>query len=253
LTVGSSQEIWIADLERRTVSLLSRFGSDCWGGTFSPNEREVVYTSQDPGFERLYSQAIDGATEPRPLLDLKSVGTEPDQWISEDQLIFSNRPRTSEATEIWIYEFGTGESRPLLAADYSQSFPMLSPDGRWLAYQSDESGRDEVYIRPYPALNRKWQVSTEGGAQPHWRQDGAELLYDTAPGRLKAVQISTTEDDIQISNPVPVARFDRRYRIIVAADDHRRFLVSRVASDPVAAPLRFITNWHAIVVEDGAE
>jgi Tol biopolymer transport system component len=253
LTVGSSMEIWIADLDRRTLSLLSRFGSDCWGGTFSPDGKQVVYTGQDPGFERLYAQAIDGATEPRGLIDLKSVGTEPDQWITSDQLIFSQRPRTSMATEIWLYEFSNGESRPLLVADYSQSFPMLSPDGRWLAYQSDESGRNEIYIRPYPALNRKWQVSTEGGMQPHWRQDGRELFYSTAPGRIQAVQITPNADDIDISSPQIVVDFDRTYRMIVVTDDHRRFLVSRVARDPKPAPLRFITNWRAKIETGEAE
>jgi hypothetical protein len=75
LTPGSSVEIWIADLQRLTLSILSQSGSDCWGGVFSPDGREYVYTSQDPGFERLYRQTIDGASPPMTLLDLHSVNT----------------------------------------------------------------------------------------------------------------------------------------------------------------------------------
>ncbi len=245
LIVGSSVEIWIADLDRRTLSLLSRFGSDCWGGAFSPDGTQYVYTSQDPGFERLYAHGIDGATDPTQLVDLKSVSAEAGHWSDNGQLLFSHRPRTSSAREIWVYDFSTGESASLLADDFSQDDPMLSPDGRWLAYSSDESGRSEVYVRPYPALNRKWQISTEGGARPYWRGDGKQLLYLSRPGRAHAVQVKVVGDELEISNPYLVASFDRKYNNLVPDTNHERFLCGMVEGDQKSMPFRFISNWRA--------
>lgn len=245
ITVGSSVEIWIADLERRTLSLLSRFDSDCWGGAFSPDSEQFIYTSQDRGFERLYSHGIDGATDPTQLVDLKSVGSTADHLSDNGQLLFSHRPRTSSAREIWVYDFSTEENTSLLSNDFSQSDPVLSPDGSWLAYSSDESGRDEVYVRPYPALNRKWQISTEGGGRPHWRGDGKQLLYFSPPMRANAVQVRVVGDRLEISKPYLVASFDRKYRNVVPDTNHERFLCGMVETEQESMPLRFISNWRA--------
>jgi Tol biopolymer transport system component len=212
LTVGSSIEIWIADLERSTLSLLTRF---------------------------------DGATEPTELAEMKSTLTTPTHWSSNGQLFYIIDPRTTRGRQIWVYDFETGEDRSLLAGDFEQTDPVLSPDGRWLAYASTESGRSEVFVRPYPALNRKWQISTDGGSQPHWRDDGKQLMYASAPGRFYTVEVSVVGDRLEATTPILVASFDREFSQIVPDAKHVRFLCSKVEEDRESTPFRYISNWRA--------
>jgi serine/threonine-protein kinase len=250
LNPGSSIEIWMADLQRQTLSILSGFGSDCWGGVFSPDGREYVYTSQDPGFERLYRQAIDGASAPATLLDLQSVNATAYTWSPEGFLLFSHRQRTSGSYEIGRLDLDGGEARPLLT-DFNPRAPRLSPDGQWLAYVSDESGRDEIYVRPYPGLDRKWQVSTGGGNDPHWRGDGAQLIFFKTPWVVEGVSVRAENDGLEFSTPFPLASFSRRFTQLFPDADHTRFLAARDQTDPVAEPIRFISNWRSLV-EDRA-
>ena len=87
---------------------------------------------------------------------------------------------------------GERQPQPFLRTPFDEFAPMFSPDGRWLAYLSDESGRLEVYVQPYPGPGGKWQISTEGGAEPVWARDGQELFYRSINGdRMMAVEITT--------------------------------------------------------------
>jgi Tol biopolymer transport system component/predicted Ser/Thr protein kinase len=245
LTVGSSVEIWIADLDRRTLSLLSHFGSDCWGGAFSPDGSQIAYSNQDPGFERLYEHSIDGATDPITLIDMRSVSTTPTHWSEDGQLFFEHRPQSSGIAETSVYDFSNGESRSILAGGFHQDDAVLSADGRWLAYTSNETGRSEVFVRPYPTLNRKWQISTNGGSEPHWRDDAKQLMYTSAPGRFHTVQISVTGEQLDVSAPVVAAVFNPGFGLITPDSKHVRFLCTKVEGAQESVPFRYITNWRA--------
>jgi hypothetical protein len=125
----------------------------------------------------------------------------------------------------------------------------FSPDGRWFAYMSTESGGPEVYVEPLPATGSRWQVSTHGGAEPHWRRGGKELLYLGADGVLMATAV--TPEGWQKSNPIPL------FHISVSdlggcgdytvSPDGQRIVVNTFISDPVIPPIDVVVNWTALL------
>jgi len=141
--------------------------------------------------------------------------------------------------------------KPLLHTTYNESNAELSPDGRWLAYQSNESGRDEIHVRPFPAVESgHWQVSTDGGTRPAWARNGRELFFVDANGRIVAVAIQSGAG-FTAANPVVVvaaANFmggttpGRYYDV---SPDGRRFLVMRAptTATPSTSQLNVVLNW----------
>ena len=128
---------------------------------------------------------------------------------------------------------------------------MFSPDVRWIAYTSNESGSPEVYARAFPDGGARWQVSVRGGAQPRWRRDGKELFYLALDGRLMAVSVKATPTTIETGPPralfdtgIRGGFHDRRNQYLVTKDG-QRFLVNRSDEDENSAPLTVVMNWEA--------
>jgi hypothetical protein len=151
----------------------------------------------------------------------------------------------------------TGERQPFpfLQTEFSEEHPQFSPDGRWLAYTSNESGRPEIYVQSFPPSGGKWQVSTHGGAHPRWRGDGQELFYLDLRGK-KLLAVAVKGDTHTFEADVPVALFDINvgryipgllagmYQYDVTADG-QRFLVNTLVEEPPAPPITVVLNWIA--------
>ena len=146
---------------------------------------------------------------------------------------------------------------PYLQTEASASQARFSPDSRWIAYMSDESGKAEVYIRPFPAASGgKWMVSKGGGGQPRWRRDGKELFYISADSKLMAVEVATASGTFQAGIPkalfaapiwggstVNVTRYD------VTADG-KKFLINslpKVTASAHESPITVVLNWQAVL------
>jgi hypothetical protein len=137
-----------------------------------------------------------------------------------------------------VYSAKSGKVQPYLKApSFSYSNPALSPDGRWIAYQSDESGRDEVYVEEFPSHAHRRQISTGGGWYPNWRGDGRELFYIMGD-RFLAVADMTNEK----STPKPM--FGLPGESYEAAADGQRFLVDTPLEDRLKQPITVVTNWR---------
>ena len=144
----------------------------------------------------------------------------------------------------------TGDRKPQRAVQtpFGDAHGRFSPDGRWIAYASNESGRAEVYVQGFPATGNKWQVSTAGGAQPRWRRDGKELLFLSLAGEAMAVEVSVSKDRVfQAGTPRklfqanPVSVFNGRNQWDVTPDG-QRFLIN---SGGAAPPITVVVNWTA--------
>jgi hypothetical protein len=147
--------------------------------------------------------------------------------------------------DLWTVS-DTGEARSLLATRANESVPTFSPDGKWMAYVSDESGRRDVYVRPFPAFDRKWAISTEGGAEPIWRGDGKELFYRIGD-TVMAVQIETSAG-FKASTPQVLLRGEYQPANtstgdahFAAAPDGQRFLM--VKPQRTASQIVVVLNW----------
>ena len=154
----------------------------------------------------------------------------------------------------------TGDAKPfpVVQTAFDETQGQFSPDGRWLAYTSNESGRDEVYVRPFPDAGGKWQVSTGGGSMSRWRSDGKELFYVAADAKLMAVPIGVAPQGRAVTAGAPVALFPTRLangaginltgsqsRALYAVAADGRFLMNVNVESETAMPITIVQNWDA--------
>lgn len=231
--------VWVLDLERGSFSRLTMFGVNV-RPIWSPDGSFIYFASdRDGGIFEPYVKSADGSGQATKV----AVGTRLIQSIVSDggRAIFRSSG-ASTGRDIGVLELdGSREPVMLLETAANEDLGRLSPDERWLAYVSDESGRNEVYVRPFPALDRRFIVSTNGGDEPRWSHDGSELFYleDT---RMMAVAIET-EPDFEPGLPKMLFEHDWMQRGVsfdVAVDG--RFVMIRDETPP-ATSIEVVLNW----------
>jgi len=159
---------------------------------WSPDGKNIAFTSDRAGHWDLYIKPTDGSAEERVLLKSDNIKA-PTGWSKDSRfLLFMDASPTTSA-DIWALPM-QGEQKPLpvLQTQFIEGWGTLSPDGRWVAYRSDESGALEIYVRPFSpggSAGAKWLVSKGGGIYPRWRADGKRLFYSTLNSQLMAVEI----------------------------------------------------------------
>jgi len=190
IIIKGKGDIWIYDIEQDTLTRLT-FEGNHYYPVWTPDGRRVAFSSSRAGDYDLYWKRADFSGTADPLLvkegEQGEISFAPDGKL----LVFRDRhPITSR--DIWILPLdGERTPKPFLNTSFDERSPMLSPDGRWLAYVSNESGRSEVYVRTFPDLSgSRWQVSTDGGTEPLWAKNGKELFYKGS-NRLFSASIET--------------------------------------------------------------
>ena len=172
-------KIWLLDTARRTSSLLtSNFRRSAFA-VWSPDGQELAFAANGTPSSALYRMPFRGG--PEQLIVQSSGNLQPTDWSRDGRLILYGSTGPDLASDIWTVS-ADGKSPPVafLRTRFSEEQGRFSPDGRWVAYSSNESGRFEVYLRAFPDSGPHWQLSTDGGSQPYWRGDGRELLLPLA-------------------------------------------------------------------------
>ncbi len=205
-------DIWVYDLERGTRTRLT-FSEGIEGpAVWSPDSSELIYSSDADGSDDLYRKAADGSGDAVQLTHEEGVSLFVSDWSLDGRWILTTRSGPADEEHGWAggadiaYLDLEGDSpiEPFLVTQFAELEASFSPDGRWVAYQSDESGRNEVYVRPFPPAGGRWQVSDEGGAYPRWAKDGSELYYRTDDG-IVGVDVQATGDSFGASRPRLIA------------------------------------------------
>jgi len=245
---GTTGNIWTMDLQRGATS---RFTFDPGlenNPVWSSDGSRIAFSSSHGNGDilDLYSKNAGGAGEPELLLKTSSVKHATD-WSNDGRYIAYTQ--VTNSTDLWVLPlFGDKKPIPFLVTSFNETLARFSPDGHWIAYTSDESGIPQVYVQHFPANGSKWQVSTTGGAEPHWRGDGRELYYRSA-GSLRAVDVSAS--DVDFKSGVPQKLFDLHGAAGGLLDsafdvttDGQRFLLNEnsVLANGVP-PIRVIVNW----------
>jgi len=241
------QDIWIFDLARGVLSRLTdQPGSDQYG-LWTPEGDAVIFS----GSEGLYRQRADGTSAPEQLTTANSM-TEFPNAVSPDGEIVYRTASAEGANDLFVIALeGDRAARTLLATEHDELNPSISPDGRWMAYQSNLSGREEIYVRPFPDVQAgQWTISNNGGTEPVWSPDGREVFYLAADGKLMSVPVDMSDG---FSPGVPAPLFDtapyffggmgRNYD--VAPDDERFVMVKNPTSAGAASstPIVVVLNW----------
>src|SRR4029077_10956211 len=203
-------DIWMLDLDRR---LLSRFTYDPAAELvpiWSPDGTKVVYNSNRGGRFNLYVKAASGSGAEDLLLSTEQNKAATD-WSPDGRYILFRSPSLSTGFDLWAWPVeGTRQPFPVVQTMFEERDGQFSPDGNWIAYQSNESGRTEIFVQSFPGPGGKSQVSTGGGAQVRWRKDGRELFYIALDGKLMAVPIRQSADGRPLEAGTPVALFATR-------------------------------------------
>lgn len=191
VTVAMSQDIWIYDIDRNTFTRLTTEGANV-RPEWTPDGRHVVFISQRDGKAGIWRQPVDGSA---PAEKLFERDLEPfEALVSPDAkwLVIRTAPGATFSRDILAMSL-TGDTTlvPIVTSPYTESLPRLSPDGKWLAYQSNETTRFEIYVRPFPGPGSRTQVSDIGGTEPIWGRDGRTLYYRGPTGEVIKVDVTT--------------------------------------------------------------
>ena len=197
-------DIWILDFVRETLTRLTFDATLDRFPTWTPDGLQVAFGSNRDGLSNLFWKAADGTGTVERLAE--SANTQFPQAFSPDGTTLVVRERDPEtALNIGVLSMdGDGAMKPLVATEFNELNEEISPDGHRLAYQSDESGRYEIYVRPFPNVDGgRLQISRGGGREPLWGPDGRELFYRSSSGHLTAVRIQE-DPDLTFGNPEAV-------------------------------------------------
>jgi Tol biopolymer transport system component len=157
---------------------------------WDPEGRTVAFSGKTDRGLKLFRKSADG-TGPEELIGAESMNYRPDSWSADANNIAFHTFDPATGYDVWTVSIPDGKHVRIAGTPSNEATPMFSPDGRWIAYNSDESGRDEVYVQPFPGPGGKFQVTTEGGIQPVWTKGGSELVFRRG-NQYWAVAISTT-------------------------------------------------------------
>jgi serine/threonine protein kinase/Tol biopolymer transport system component len=216
---------------------------------WSPDARNVLFGQMDADGPKLVQKAASGAGAEIPLRGPSThYAIFPEDWSRDGRwIVYSVIGKT--AWDTWALDTTTEQAMPILDAPANQLQARLSPDGRWMAYASDESGMWNVYVQPFPDGPGRWQVSQDGGSQPLWRADGKELFYIDADGRLVAVPVAAGptfeqgRSQVLFETRVPALLAPFRIGYAVSPDG-QRFLLNNIRSDAEPVAITVVLNWR---------
>jgi hypothetical protein len=238
---GAQSDVWTHDVPRDTMTRLTFHPDNDWSPIWSPDERHVVYGSwrQDVGAFNLFVLRTDGAGEPVRLTTSRR-GQVPVGWHPSGRFVVFTEERDGTAYDQMLLPLDRsadggwtpGEPRPLAATAANELAANFSPDGRWVAYTSDESGRSEVYVQPFPGPGGRWQVSTEGAEWIEWRTNH-ELFYGRSEEVVMAVPYRVAGDTLVAAKPRLWMRIppgvswtdpapDLTRAAVIGSEEHRR-------------------------------
>jgi eukaryotic-like serine/threonine-protein kinase len=256
---AGNQDIWIRDLARGIRARLSFDAAQDNLPIWSPDGLRVLWPSnRGSGSYNLYIKSANGDGQETVLLKLGTPTGWATDWSRDGRFILYQIPAAMTGQDLWIAPRGDGQKDvdekpyPYLQGQFDEQNGAFSPDGRWVAYSSNESGVDEVYVQSFPASGGRWQVSTGGGITPRWKGDGSELFYIAADRNLMAVPVRAAGASFEPGTPSrlftvpPIQGIVNRDEYAISADG-TRVLLSVPAGDTAASLVTVVLNWqHAI-------
>ena len=248
---GNSLDIWLMDLAGGVQRRFTFGPGNSISPVWSPDGSRIAYASSGDSLNSLniFVKNASGAGSAEPVL--KSGETErPTDWSRDGKYILYILLDPKTGVDIWVLPlFGDRKPFPYLQTKFHEGNAAFSPDGRWVAYISDESGSFEVYLSPFPAGGGKYQVSQGGGDQPEWKHDGSELYYLAPDGKLMEASVKENGAAVEIGAPrqlfqQSMAGTGPGERSYCVAPDGKCFLVDK-APQGSSPPLTLVTNWTA--------
>ena len=263
----NNSDVWIYEFGRKLMTRLTYGAGPVDSPVWSPDGRQIAFSSSRSGTFQIYRRNADGGGQEEQLTE-GPADKFPDDWSRDGRYLLFEQRRRNQVSAIWRLPLaGGGKPVPLLEAPFLQVQASVSPDGKWIVYQSTESGRSEVYVRPFsggsPGPGGKVQISTDVGGWPRWAADGTEIFYHlfTSHPRLMAVRIRMGKGGIEAETPVELFYFggtasSTAHLWDVTADGQRFLTAGQVGAGSAGSQqigcitcdrLNVVVNWHARV------
>jgi hypothetical protein len=253
---GRREDIWLVELAR---GVMSRFTFDSGNDVYpvwSPDGTRIMFASDRAGgVFNMYQKRSNGAGDDELVFKSSDGDKKPYSWSPDGRYLVYIAYPPGVPNHLGVLPlFGDRKPLPFPPGTFGVSLGQVSPDGRWVAYYSTESGRPEVYVRSFPTPGGKWQISKDGAAAPRWRGDSKELFYYAADGQLMAVPIKASETALEVGTPTklfapralngPTSPVGFRAQYDVTRDG-QRFLLNVPAEDAAPPSINVVVNWPA--------
>ncbi len=239
---GAGRDIWVCELERCVFSPLTS-GSENRYPTWAPDGQRIAFSSYRFGPANLFWVLVNGSGSPQPLTS-GQYDQYPGSWSTDGRFILFHEITSTNTRDIYALPVEDGgEPWHYLNEPFEELSPALSPDGKWVAYVSNESGQDEVFVRAFPEPGARWQVSVDGGTEPLWGANGHEIFYWNGDEFLVARVSTTAGFQVLDRTEIFVMEFARR-RFLPQYDVHpdgEQFVMINRVGEP--APLVVVLNW----------
>jgi Tol biopolymer transport system component len=245
------EDIWLFDLARGVKTRFT-FGPNLNDDpVWSPDGGRIAFDSNRGGTYAIFAKPSNGATKEELLFADPAVKFTTD-WSPDGQNVLFDRedPAQKTKTDVWVLAMSGGHKAwPLVAGDFDEHYGVFSPDGKWVAYVSNESGKSEVYAVAFPHPVARFQVSTGGGTDPQWRHDGKEIFYVDPDSKIMAVDLTSRGDSLQLGTPHMLLQARLQTNLdppYAATADGKRFLANELPPNS-ASSLQVVFNWDAEV------
>ncbi len=250
---ANNVNVWLNDLKRGTHSRFTFDSAEDVAGVWSRDGSLIAYRSLQLSDTNVFVKQAQGLQPAKAIFSVKESGQvtddlDPNSWsLDNKELLCTLQPAAGGSQLVLLSTSGSKMTR-FLTTKTSETNGQISPDGKWVAYASNESGDWEIYVTTFPTAAGKWQVSRGGGTEPRWRGDGKEIFYIAAGSTLTAVPVSS-EGTFAAGNPTPLFRTQLRAQVSSTdqfsydvTKDGQRFLVNRYAKPAQVAPLHIVLN-----------
>ena len=249
-----TRDIWVFDLKRGTSSRLTFDPADDLNPVWTHDGNRIFFTSTRKGQRDIYEKSANGIGAETLVFESKQHKSADDLSADGRYLVYDTGGASDTTTELWILPlFGERKPFPFVQGKFNATQAEFSPNGRFVTYASNETGRSEVYVQTFPEPRGKWQISTDGGVEPAWSRDGKELFYRSQT-RLMAADVKTDVSSFEAGIPKPLfeiplltASGGRNYYIVTA--DGQRFLFNSVSQGSEGSMINVVVNWPTALLK----
>jgi Tol biopolymer transport system component len=246
---GTKSAVWVIDLVRHGANRVADGPGLNYQAVWSPEGTRLAYTNDSSGSEQLFARDAGGATPEVQVYASPTLFKKARSWSADGTLLFAELSPETQNDLVGVATSGGGKRIPYLHDRFQEDLGRFSPDGRWVAYVSDETGTNDVFVRSFPTPDRKYRVTTDGGTWVTWNAAGTQLLIVGADSRQLKVADVRPGADLSIGIPKVVGALPAEAIAWDASRDLQRLLVSMPASGSAGLSLTVVTDWTAALVK----